>query len=90
MCLLLFSVLAVTLISPIELVRTKMQSEQLSYQQIGIAVKNTVHQGGLIALMRGLGPTMLRDVPFSGYQLYLVTGVSYNYKPLKMITIWPI
>ena len=84
MCLLLFSVLAVTLISPIELVRTKMQSEQLSYQQIGIAVKNTVHQGGLIALMRGLGPTLLRDVPFSG------TGVAYNYKPLKMITIWPI
>ena len=60
------AVVAATLISPLELIRTKMQSEQLSYGQIGTAVRITVNHGGALSLMRGLGPTLLRDVPFSG------------------------
>ena len=57
---------AATVISPLELIRTKMQSESLTYKDIGRAVHSTVSQGGPFSLMRGLGPTLLRDVPFSG------------------------
>lgn len=66
--------LAATLISPLELVRTKMQSQKLSYTEIGQAIKNLVSNQGLSSMWRGLGPTVLRDVPFSS--LY---WVSYEY-----------
>lgn len=59
--------LAATLISPLELVRTKMQSQKLSYIEIGKAVKNLVSNQGLSSMWRGLGPTVLRDVPFSSF-----------------------
>lgn len=52
-------------ISPLELVRTKMQSQKLSYLEIGQAVGSLVQQEGFLALYRGLVPTILRDVPFS-------------------------
>ncbi|KAI0238709.1 Solute carrier family 25 member 40 [Lamellibrachia satsuma] len=58
-------VCAVTVINPLELIRTKMQSQQLSYQQLGLAVRSSVEQGGAMSLLRGLAPTLLRDVPFS-------------------------
>jgi len=57
--------IAATLISPIELVRTKMQSQKLSYWQVGRALKTSVQTEGVISLWRGLGPTIMRDVPFS-------------------------
>lgn len=61
-------------ISPLELVRTKMQSQKLSYLEIGRAVNSLVKSEGFFALYRGLVPTILRDVPFSaiywgGYEL---------------------
>ncbi|XP_033728178.1 solute carrier family 25 member 40-like [Pecten maximus] len=56
---------AVTLISPLEMVRTKMQSEQLSYTAVWKSVKKMVRRDGVIRLWMGLGPTLLRDVPFS-------------------------
>ena len=61
-----FTVLASTAISPLELVRTKMQSEKLTYNEMVKAVKITFEECGFKTLMRGLGPTLLRDVPFSG------------------------
>ena len=60
------SVIAATMISPIELVRTKMQSTQFSYRQIGKAISMSVSHGGWLSLWAGLGPTLLRDIPFSG------------------------
>ncbi|XP_054709944.1 probable mitochondrial glutathione transporter SLC25A40 [Uloborus diversus] len=57
--------IAATLISPLELVRTKMQSQKLSYLEIRQALKNLVLTQGLHSMWRGLGPTILRDVPFS-------------------------
>lgn len=56
---------AVTVISPLELVRTKMQSRPLTYKEILGCVRTAVQDGGLKSLWRGWGPTILRDVPFS-------------------------
>lgn len=58
---------SVTVISPLELVRTKMQSASLSYDQIGGAVKDALSRGGWRSLWSGWTPTILRDVPFSGF-----------------------
>ncbi|XP_026573291.1 solute carrier family 25 member 39 isoform X2 [Pseudonaja textilis] len=56
---------AVTMISPLELIRTKMQSRQLSYQELRVCIQSAVAQDGWMSLWRGWGPTVLRDVPFS-------------------------
>lgn len=57
---------AVTVISPLELIRTKMQSRQLSYHELRVCIQSSVAQDGWLSLWRGWGPTVLRDVPFSG------------------------
>ncbi|GAB1609373.1 solute carrier family 25 member 40-like [Argonauta hians] len=57
---------AATVISPLELIRTKLQSSNFSYSMIRGFIKQEVSQHGLSTLWRGLGPTLLRDVPFSG------------------------
>ena len=67
---------AVTVVSPLELVRTKMQSEKLKYSQIGEKVKLSVENYGIRSLYRGLVPTIWRDVPFS--MIYW-----FNYETLK-------
>ncbi|KAL5278140.1 SLC25A40 family protein [Megaselia abdita] len=59
-------IFAVTAVSPIELIRTKMQSQKLSYSDLSKAIKELVRNEGVIALWKGLPPTVLRDVPFSG------------------------
>ena len=56
---------AATVISPLELIRTKMQS-RASTLGIWASIRADVRQhGGVGGLWRGLGPTLLRDVPFS-------------------------
>ncbi|CAI5790379.1 solute carrier family 25 member 39 isoform X1 [Podarcis lilfordi] len=67
---------AVTVISPLELIRTKMQSRQLSYRELRVCIQSAVAQDGWFSLWRGWGPTVLRDVPFSA--LYW-----YNYELVK-------
>lgn len=67
---------AVTLVSPVELIRTKMQSKKLTYQETGIAVKSLLQYEGALGLWKGLGPSLLRDVPFSA--IYWL-----NYEGLK-------
>ena len=57
---------AATLISPLEMLRTKMQSTVLSYAEVRRAVSTSVRSHGALFMMRGLGPSLLRDVPFSG------------------------
>ena len=54
-----------SLISPLEMIRTKMQSQRLSYIEIGRAVKTLVKSEGVLSLWKGLSPTLFRDVPFS-------------------------
>ncbi|XP_061568666.1 probable mitochondrial glutathione transporter SLC25A39 isoform X1 [Cololabis saira] len=67
---------AVTVISPLELVRTKMQARRLSYRELQVCIRSAVAQDGLLSLWRGWGPTVLRDVPFSA--LYW-----FNYELVK-------
>ncbi|CAL1277181.1 unnamed protein product [Larinioides sclopetarius] len=69
-------VLACTVVSPLELIRTKMQSQKLSYLMIGDSIKKQVSSQGLLSLYQGLGPTILRDVPFSAVYWF-------NYELLK-------
>lgn len=61
----------VTLVSPVELIRTKLQSRPMSYAELCDAVSSAVRNGGLRSLWHGWGPSMLRDVPFSGIYFYL-------------------
>lgn len=59
----------VTVISPLELVRTKLQAQHVSYRELATCVQASVAQGGWRSLWLGWGPTALRDVPFSGRHL---------------------
>lgn len=56
---------AVTVVNPLELIRTKMQSEKMSYSEVGKAFKAMVNQYGIRGLFKGLFPTIMRDAPFS-------------------------
>lgn len=58
-------IFAAGLISPLEMIRTKMQSKRLSYFQMRTAINQMVQQEGWLSLYKGLWPTILRDVPFS-------------------------
>uniref|UniRef100_A0A915DSA8 Solute carrier family 25 member 40 n=1 Tax=Ditylenchus dipsaci TaxID=166011 RepID=A0A915DSA8_9BILA len=53
---------AVTVVSPLELIRTKMQSESF---HIPRAIKRTVVSDGYSSLWRGWTATLMRDIPFS-------------------------
>ncbi|XP_037692527.1 solute carrier family 25 member 40 isoform X2 [Choloepus didactylus] len=69
---------AVTVISPLELIRTKMQSKKFSYKELHQFVSKKVSEDGWISLWKGWTPTILRDVPFSAIYWY-------NYEVLKKL-----
>jgi len=56
--------IAATVISPLELIRTKMQATT-SPQSMMTLVSNQVKNHGVRSLWQGLSPTLFRDVPFS-------------------------
>lgn len=62
----------VSALSPLELIRTNLQSTPLSpdnphtLRSVLTSVRALVRQHGVRHLWRGLGPTLWRDVPFSG------------------------
>ena len=56
---------AVTVVSPIELIRTKIQSERLKYAEIATAVRYSIVNQGFRSLYKGWVSTVWRDVPFS-------------------------
>uniref|UniRef100_A0A8C6UXG2 Mitochondrial glutathione transporter SLC25A40 n=1 Tax=Neogobius melanostomus TaxID=47308 RepID=A0A8C6UXG2_9GOBI len=59
-----------TVISPLELIRTKLQSQKQSYRELTDCIRSAVEAEGWLSLWRGLGPTLLRDVPFSAMYWY--------------------
>lgn len=71
--------IAATTISPLEMVRTKMQSKKLSYWEVADAIKQLVKHEGFFSLWRGLGPTLMRDVPFSS-----IYWASYEFMKQKL------
>ena len=75
--------LASTATAPLELMRTRMQADR-AFAQEGMVGGATalVRREGLSALFRGLGPTLIRDVPFSC--VYLV-----GHERLKRLLIEP-
>lgn len=64
-CCVCVSVGSATVISPLELIRTKLQAEKQSYRQVTDCIRSAVQTEGWRSLWRGFGPTLLRDVPFS-------------------------
>ncbi|KAJ2442403.1 Carrier protein, mitochondrial, partial [Coemansia sp. RSA 2337] len=57
---------AASAISPIELVRTRMQSSAThDFATVMRGISTEINNGGLRTLWRGLVPTLWRDVPFS-------------------------
>eukprot|EP00730_Choanoeca_flexa_P005073 TRINITY_DN11869_c3_g1_i1.p1 TRINITY_DN11869_c3_g1~~TRINITY_DN11869_c3_g1_i1.p1 ORF type:complete len:467 (+),score=55.01 TRINITY_DN11869_c3_g1_i1:111-1403(+) len=83
-------VFAATIVSPLELVRTKMQAGQSNYSELFSTVQRSIQSEGYRVLWRGLGPTLLRDVPFSamywyGYEAfrsrlsYAVSGADFDF-----------
>ncbi|XP_017280614.1 solute carrier family 25 member 40 [Kryptolebias marmoratus] len=61
---------SVSVISPLELIRTKLQSQKQSYRELTACIRSAVEAEGWRSLWRGLGPTLLRDVPFSAMYWY--------------------
>ncbi len=58
--------LATTVVSPLEMVRTKMQSRRMRWWQVREALRAAVSgRRGVANLWRGCWPTLMRDVPFS-------------------------
>ncbi|PPQ88644.1 hypothetical protein CVT25_010220 [Psilocybe cyanescens] len=62
-----------SIMSPLELLRTNLQSTPLSVdnphtlRSVLTSFRTLVQQQGFTSLWRGLGPTLWRDVPFSGF-----------------------
>lgn len=75
-------IFAVTIVNPLELIRTKMQSEKMSYSEVGSAFNKMLKQHGIRGLFKGLTPTIMRDTPFSA-----IYWTSYeSFKKYKKIT----
>lgn len=58
-------IVAVTTVSPFELIRTKMQSEKVPYPQLFRIIRTSIAEEGPRVLWKGLLPTLWRDIPFS-------------------------
>nr|NP_608327.2 tyler, isoform B [Drosophila melanogaster]AAN09509.1 tyler, isoform B [Drosophila melanogaster]AFH97158.1 FI19922p1 [Drosophila melanogaster] len=58
--------IVVTAITPIEMVRIKMQSEYMTYAELWRVLRSLIRQHGILGLWRGWPPTVMRDAPFSG------------------------
>ncbi|XP_054280878.1 probable mitochondrial glutathione transporter SLC25A40 [Macrosteles quadrilineatus] len=67
---------AVTIVNPLELMRTRMQAQKLSWRQIRNTFGDLLKKDGVKGLFKGLTPTLLRDVPFSG--IYWATYETIN------------
>ncbi|XP_062519847.1 probable mitochondrial glutathione transporter SLC25A39 [Corticium candelabrum] len=59
-------IIAGSIVSPIELMRTKLQAQKdLNYAELTSVIKRSIRSDGIRPLYRGLPASLLRDVPFS-------------------------
>jgi len=79
---------AVFCVSPIEMVRTKLQSKKnLKYTELFYVVKTALREEGVLSMWRGIGPTLLRDVPFSAiYWMGYETLKSFSPNPTSFLS----
>lgn len=86
-----------TLVAPLELIRTKMQSERVSYRgspshlfhaplsEMAHIMSVQLRGHGARSFFVGLGPTLLRDIPFSGpvsFLLIVLSGIYWSFYEL--------
>ncbi|XP_077285157.1 solute carrier family 25 protein Shawn-like [Arctopsyche grandis] len=57
---------SVSIFSPLELIRTKMQSRKMTFSEMKDSIADLLKTRGATGLWRGFGSTLMRDVPFSG------------------------
>ena len=57
--------LACVIVNPLELVRTKMQSQKMAFVDVRKALEITVKSEGVFGLWKGVSASLMRDVPFS-------------------------
>lgn len=83
-----------TLMSPLELVRTNLQSTPKSWdnphtlRSVLGSVRALVHTQGVRSLWRGLGPTLWRDVPFSGIYWASYEGWKHSFERRGQSGAW--
>ncbi|KAG8320682.1 hypothetical protein J6590_062574 [Homalodisca vitripennis] len=79
---------AATCVSPMELIRTKMQSKKLSYGDALSVVKGLVRLHGYRGLWKGLTPTLFRDMPFSGIYWVCYEYLKSYFYPEEKVPFW--
>jgi len=70
--------IAVTIVNPLELVRTKMMSQKMRVWEVRACLRELLQAQGIRGLWNGYTMTLMRDVPFSAiyWPLYEQTGHS--------------
>ena len=56
---------ACVIVNPLELIRTKMQSQKMAFIDVRKALGITIRSEGTIGLWKGVSASLMRDVPFS-------------------------
>ena len=75
---------AVTIVCPVEMFRTKLQSRQgYSYRELSSVIRNAIQQNGVLSMWRGLTPMLLRDIPFS-----FSYWMGYEFIKLQLTNSW--
>lgn len=57
--------MSIVLTSPLDLIRTKLYSQYLTYPELGRCLRSGFQAEGVFSLWRGVGSTILRDVPYA-------------------------
>ena len=83
-------ILAASLLSPIELVRTRLQAST-GTDALRAAVSSTtamMQSGGIRSLWRGLGPTLWRDAPFSSIYWFGYEAIRSKWMSQTDLSAW--